>query len=247
MTRTNAKANIGRKSATRTNASGVSLAEIVEFIALTRGKTVASVTNAERCAKIGEKMFTADDTPLRAYIRIDNSATLETYAEYRERRAAKAERKNANASAPNASAPKKSAPQADANAQKIADALELLRSAGIDVAALQAKSAPNAASVTNARTRSAASVKAKSGAKISASVKAPQASASAPQANASTTRGRVQNDREIATILKYCAKLGLTRDTLEKQRGEKLADMSVYPLRDVKNALRAQIDASKNS
>lgn len=180
-----------------------------------------SVVHAERVTEIRDHALIASDgSRLHAYVNSAGILTCETKEEYKARRAGIAARKQANASAPVvAQAPVASAP---AQTDAIAQALELLRSAGIDVSTLAQSSAPIA----------------QANAKKSAPVVA-----SAPVASAPVKRGHAQNEREIATICKYLAQLNSSRTAFEKANSVDLDSLAVNPLRDIKNALRERVNA----
>jgi hypothetical protein len=232
----------GSRKMTKKN-SGISHAAIIAAVASNPNRVnqtaITSVVHAERVASIDEhKLIAADGTKLYAYVNASGVLTCETQAEMKERKSARAARKQANkvgmlstesarvanaASAPDIHAASNARIAEVAQADAIAQALELLRSAGIDVQTIA--SAPAQTASANAR---------KSAPKVAQTASAP------------ATRGRAQNEREIATICNYLDKLNMTRTKFEKSAKVNLDALAVQALRDIKAQLREQI-ASKQS
>jgi hypothetical protein len=235
----------GTRKMTKKN-SGISHAQIIAAVASNPNRVnqtpITSVVHAERVASIDEhKLIAADGTKLYAYVNASGILTCETQAEMKERKSARAARKQANkvgmlstesarvanaASAPDIHAASNARIAEVAQADAIAQALELLRSAGIDVQTIA--SAPAQTASANAR---------KSAPKVAQTASAP------------ATRGRAQNEREIATICNYLDKLNMTRTKFERENKKAFASLdtlSVAELRAIKNTLRVQ-DERKQS
>lgn len=67
----------------------------------------------------------------------------------------------------------------------------------------------------------------------------------ATPAPSNRARTSAQNERELATITRYASTLGLSATALRKRFGKFDAATPVYALRDIKAALRTEVQASK--
>jgi hypothetical protein len=199
-----------------------------------------SVANPERVASIDATggMFDASGTKLRAYVNAAGIATLETNAEYKIRKGIRAEAKTARKSAPTVQTPTAQPAPADARDASILQALDLLKSAGIDVATLagQMQAVQDARPV--AQPAPAPAVKKSKVAKNPANVATPATAPAEPAYTSSPTKNVA-----IRAIDNKLARMGKTRAQLEAKNGWVLTELPVRKLRDISNGMDAKVDA----